>query len=86
MILIKALLNPIPNNSLNLYFSENFSKKNYAQELVKLAFKYKSLSVFQKNPFVFEYESLIEKFLTGIEISSASFECRDFLSKCLEVF
>lgn len=85
MILIKAISNSINNNSLDRFFVESFSKFHYAKEITKLSFKYKDINIFQKYPFVFEYDSLIEKFLTGIEINSISSEFRDFLSKCLEV-
>ena len=85
MILLKALSNCIVKNSLDNYFLERFSKFNYAKEITKLLFKYKNNSIFQKYPFIFEYDSLIEKFLTGVEIDFISIEFRDFLSKCLEV-
>lgn len=85
MMLLKALTNAIGKNSLDLYFLERFPTKSLAKEMTKLMFKYKDSSIFQKYPFIFEYDSLIEKFLTGIELDFISFEFRDFLSKCLEV-
>lgn len=54
-------------------------------DITSLFFKYSETSIFQRIPFIFEYESEIEKFLTGIECENLSFEMRDFLSKCLEV-
>lgn len=85
MILLQAFYCSITQNSFNLYQSESFSKYSFAKDISSLLFKYKKSNIFQKNPFVFEYSSLIEKFLSGIEIESISFELRDFLSKCLEV-
>ena len=82
---LKALSNSKAKNSLDDYFSERFSKLTFAKEMTKLSFKYKSSTIFQKYPYVFEYDSLIEKFLTGKEIDFISLEFRDFLSKCLEV-
>ena len=85
MILLKALSNCKAKNSLDEYFSERFSKFGFAKDMTKLSFKYKNNQIFQKYPYIFEYDSPIEKFLTGREIDSISLEFRDFLSKCLDV-
>lgn len=55
-------------------------------DITLLFFKYSETSIFQRTPFLFEYETEMERFLTGIECENISFEMRDFLSKCLEVF